>query len=216
MSNQIEWQDTPGCFERHLQRRYRNPLFPAERREITSEELKEARIKDDHDQKEFAKMYGIFFSEANRLNETSPINDLTKCLQDTQYLLESASSVGGNLEEEINFLEILEIKLTDILNSRLPQGVDILKKAHSLSTMNRIPYLAQSKRPDTPILKDEALPALLSEDIETIETIGFVSRSFPNFKPDANDVKKCLDEAIRNGLDTEYAKEVIEAWNSQE
>jgi len=213
MSNQIEWRDSPGCFERHLQRRYRNPLFPAEKREISSEELKKARIKDDHDQWEFAKKYGILFSEANRLNEISPINDLMLCLQDTQNLLESAFSIGGHLEKEIGLLEILENNMIEILNSKLPQGADMLKQAHSLSAMNRIPYLAESKRSDTPILKGDELPSLLSEDIETIRCIGFLSRSFPDFKPDSNDVRVCLNNAIRNGLDTEYAKEVIEAWN---
>lgn len=217
-TSQIEWRETPGCFERHLQRRYKNPLFPQERREISSDELKTARDKDDHDQKEFFKIYGMLVSEANRLNEASPGSDLIKCLQDTQSLSEFASAIGGDLETETGVLEILENKLTGFLNSKLPrqEGADLLKKAHSLSAMEQIPYLAQSKRPGTPILTTEELPSILSEDMETIRTIGFFSRSFPNFKPNGDDVKKCLDEAMRNGLNSEYVREVMNAWNSNE
>jgi hypothetical protein len=213
--NQIDWREAPGCFERHLQRRYNNPLFSSERRNVSADELKQARAKDDTSQKEFAKIYGMLFSEANRFNESTPINDLTKCLQDTQNLLELGAAIGGDLQTEFAVLETLEGKLIDILNGKLPQGADMLKQAHSLSVMARIPYLAQSKRPDTPILKNEELPAILSEDLESIRTLGFVSRSFPDFKPNGDDVKKCLDEAVKNGLDTNYAKEVLEAWNSQ-
>ena len=160
--SKIEWRETPGCFERHLQRRCDNPLFPEERRKISSDELTQARTKDDNDQKEFAKRCGIFFSEANHLNETSPADDLTKYLQDAQRLLELASAIGGNLEKEVNLLEALESKLIDLLNSKLPQGADLLKKAHSLSVMDRIPFLAQSQRPGSPILKSEELQSILS------------------------------------------------------
>ncbi|MBI3324351.1 MAG: hypothetical protein HYZ92_03630 [Candidatus Omnitrophica bacterium] len=191
-------------------------MFSEERRNISSDELKQARAKDDDDQKEFEKSYGCLYSESSRLGETSPINDMTKCLQDTQSLLELASAVGGDLEREINVLLALESKFVDLLNSKLAQGTNLMQTAHSLSAVNRIPFLAQSKRLDTPILKTEELPSLLSEDMETIKTMGFVSRSFPNFRPNGDDVKKCLDEAVKNGLDVGYAREVMEAWNSPE
>ncbi len=213
--SQVDWREFPGCFERHLQRRSNNLLFPIERRNISADELRQARAKDDASQKEFAKLYGVLFSEANRFNESTAINDLSKCLQDTQNLLELGAQIGGDLGKETAVLEILESKLIDALNSKLPQGTDMLRQAHSLSVMARIPCLAQSKRSDTPIMKDEELPAILSEDLESIRTFGFVSRSFPDFKPNGEDVKRCLEEAVRNGLDTDYAKEVLEAWNSQ-
>jgi hypothetical protein len=41
------WSTHPGGYERHLQRRCNNPLFPAERRKITAADVYHAWIKDD-------------------------------------------------------------------------------------------------------------------------------------------------------------------------
>ena len=73
---QFEWLEMPGCFERHLQRRHRNPLFPEERRTISNKELQEARRKDLSDLKEFIKKYTLWLSEARELNDTSSVDDL--------------------------------------------------------------------------------------------------------------------------------------------
>lgn len=212
---QIEWHEKPGCFERHLQRRCDNPLFSADRRTISSEELNEARKKDDGNLKEFIKQYTLWLSSANNLKENSSVEDIKHCLQDTQYLEELSSAVGCYLENEISVLEAMEQKLTSFMNAQVPQGAELLEEAHSLSVTQRIPYFAQAGMKDTPILKNEELASLLSEDMETIKIAGFMSRSFsPNYRPNSEDVQKLLDEAVKNGLDSEYAKEVVDAFSN--
>lgn len=214
--NKIDWRETPGCFERHLQRRCNNPLFPSERCTISSDELNEARKKDDSNLKEFIKQYTLWLSGASNLNENSSIDDLQHCLRDTQHLAELAATVGGDLENEISVLETMEQKLTSFMNARVPQGAELLETAHSYSVVKRIPYFAQAWMKDTPILKIEELASLLSEDIETIKTAGFYSRSFSGYRPNNEDVQELLDEAVKRGLDKEYAKEVIEAFNQKD
>ncbi len=215
--NKIEWRKSPGCFERHLQRRYTNPLFSADRRTISSEELDEARKKDEGNLKEFIKQYTLWLSGTNNLKLNSSIDDLKHCLQDTRYLAELASAVGCDLENEISVLEAMEQKLTSFMNAQMPQGAELLEKEHSLSVTQRIPYFAQAGMKDTPISKNEELASLLSEDTETIKIVGLMSRSFsPNYRPNSEDVQKLLDEAVKNGLDNEYAKEVTSAFNEKD
>ncbi len=214
LMKQIEWYENPGCFERHLQRRHNNSLFPLERRTVSNEELKEARGKDYSHLKDFIKQYTLWLSSAGKLNDKSPIDDLQHCLQDAQDLAELAAAVGGDLDEEISVVEAMEDKITAFLNMRLPKGAELLKKVHSLSENKRIPYFAQVGRKDTPILKSEELAALLSEDMETIKVAGFYSRSFPGYRPNSEDVDELLAQAIRDGLDMQYARKIADAFRS--
>jgi hypothetical protein len=46
----IVWSEHPGCFERHLQRRYKNILFSPERRLISKKDIEDARQRDKLDQ----------------------------------------------------------------------------------------------------------------------------------------------------------------------
>jgi hypothetical protein len=220
INHDIEWREAPGCFERHLQRRYHNPFFPPERRNVSIEELKQAREKDEQDQKEFLIRFGMWWSEYHRLNEKSPAIDLSKCLQDTQSHLKLAASIGGNLYNQIAVLEDSETKLRDLLNIRFPdpKHVKLMKELKDLSFCAcNPPYLAQLIRPDTPILKNEHDAVLLSEDLETIKMMGISNRLWrqysPDFKPNEDDIKTYLDKAIKEGLDSNYAKEIMEAWN---
>ena len=47
-----EWSENPGAFEQHLMRRYKNPLFPKDRRQITQEEITSAQERDTRDYEE--------------------------------------------------------------------------------------------------------------------------------------------------------------------
>ena len=42
-----QWSATPGAVERHLQRRYRNPLFPLHRQMVTGKDVYDARVADN-------------------------------------------------------------------------------------------------------------------------------------------------------------------------
>ncbi len=92
----------------------------------------------------------------------------------------------------------------------------MLDQAQSLSAMERIPYLAQMKRKNTPILEGEKVPTLLSEDFETISVIGYISRSFPDFKPSDADIIKHLEKAVRQGFDKGTEQQILNAWNERE
>lgn len=56
-NQRLKWKPYPGCFERHLQRRYKSFLFPIDRQEVSLQELQEARQKDSQDCHEFLKLY---------------------------------------------------------------------------------------------------------------------------------------------------------------
>ena len=204
-----KWSKAPGCFERHLQRRDGNILFPPDRRRISKEEMAQARKRDKSDRERFVKE--IFEFEAEIRNPLYV--DHLSALQKIQGFLEEGGSIGGDIGHVIKTLEDLEDKTMKYLNEKTPEGGHLLEKAHSHSVVARTPFIRQLLRKDTPILEGEKVPALLSEDLDTISAVGLASRSFPNFTPSTEDIKKHLDEAVRQGFNKEHAQQIINAWN---
>ena len=66
------WSDYPGCFERHLQRRDGNPLFPPERRIVTKKEIDEAKAKDLIEYNQFAEKVKIFSTSLQGMGKAPP------------------------------------------------------------------------------------------------------------------------------------------------
>lgn len=208
----IIWSKLPGCFERHLQRRYKSILFPQERRFISKKEIEEARKKDELDKERFIQEIKNFADQLKSQQNLSP-QEAISVSRKAQSLIEKAASIGGDLQNEIQALETIEKDIERSVNEVMPEGADLGKLLGSYSSINRIPFMAQLQRKDAPILKNEEVPTLLSEDLSTISFIGYVSRSFPNFQPSEADIKRQLDEALRQGFDRDRAKEIMNAWN---
>lgn len=207
-----KWSKNPGCFERHLQRRDGNVLFPLERRSVTNKAIEEARERDRLEQETFQKKINALASQLQS-SKQMPVDQVSPLLQNIQSLIEDAALIGGEALNQIPNLETIEDSLIQQLNSAIPEGEEILEQARSLSAMERIPYLAQMKRKDTPILETEEVPTLLSEIFATISAVGYISRKFPDFKPSEADIKKHLDEAVRQGFDKGTAHKILKAWN---
>jgi len=214
------WSDNPGCFERHLQRREGNLLFPPERRIVTIKEINEAQERDRSEQRLFVENVKQFVSSTTELTELEnsiPIDRAFSIFKEIQELLEEAASIGGNIGENVQTLKSTEEELIRLLNKVVPDGAEQLEKAHSLSILKRSPYAAQASRKDTPIIKEEEIPALLSEDLETISFAGYLSRAFaPDYRPNEADIRKHLEKVVNYGFSKERAAQIIAAWNEME
>ena len=208
------WSDNPGCFERHLQRREGNMLFPPERRIVSKKEIDEAQEKDRIEQEQLTPKIKSFLERLNTFDDHMKPDQASILLKEIQELLEEAASIGGAIETYVQPLKSTEENLIELLNEAIPDGVELLKKAHSLSVFKRSPYIAHFSRKDSPISKDEEIPTLLSEDLETISLEGYKSRAFaPDYRPNEADIKKHLDTAIALGFSKRSAEQIINAWN---
>jgi len=213
-----KWSSVPGCFERHLQRRKDNPLFPIERRKISKADVVEAQQMDQSEQDHFialVKSLGAELEKSEKMKPGSTIQDSTY-LQKVQDLLELAAAIGGNIQNAVRMLESTEAEMIQHLDKQMPDGAKSLRQARTLSTMKRIPFIAQSTRKNSPIFSGEEVPALLSEKPETISLIGQISRSLPDYRPNTDDVKANLDAAVKEGFDRKKASELLNAWNQVE
>jgi hypothetical protein len=207
--NKPKWSDYPGCFERHLQRRNENILFPVERRSISSEEISAARQKDKIDQELFMVHLNAFRSDLAGVKEMG-ISQGQSFLQGLQDLFEEAASVGGKAVQIMSNLEPFENSLMERLNSIFPNGKELLEKARSLSLIMRSPFIAQVKRKDTPILEGEQIATILAEGVEALIGACISSKTWPDFKPSCAEIKVHLNEAVKNGFERKKAMELFE------
>jgi hypothetical protein len=207
------WSDNPGCFERHLQRREGNLLFLPERRVVTQKEIDEAKERDRIEQQRFVEKVRTFSSKLKE-QESIPLSQVTTTLNEIQELIEEATSIGGDIGHFVEGLEKAEEKFIQSANKALPDCADLLKNAGNLSALNRISYFAQFLRKHSPILKEEEIPALLSEDLKTISLAGYMSRAYaPNYRPNEADIRSHLEKAVSDGFSKEWAARIISAWN---
>jgi len=165
------WSGMPGCFERHLQRKEGNLLFPDSERQPTQEEIGNACAKDKADLEKLQKDIAAFFQKAERFRDqpTVKAGALIDFLQyEVSPLMTRATEIGGPALREYGALEhILDSVMKNIGDSS-PGGKSESEglKESLQQTLN--PLLAQVWRSDTPIKGEEITSTLLCESVDTI------------------------------------------------
>jgi hypothetical protein len=211
-ANGLKWSDSPGCFERHLQRRFQNSLFRKERRDVSQGDLFEAKDKDQKEAEEYIKQSTDFISKSTKLGKLNLL-EVTRYVQEgLDPLIEKGIGISGNALINVDVLSNIEKAMLEQMDKLSPDGEQLVEKIRSLNALERNPYLIQSNRKDSPIPKNEAVSTLLCEDLNTIRTMGYVSRLWAPWEFSEEDVLKCLKQAINEGFDSKNAEILINAF----
>lgn len=168
------WNENPGCFERHLQRKYLFPLlFSMDSFVISSAELEEAKRRDSED----VSKLNVDVSEfLHYLNHKFTLDETKGLLDRLEALEERAAGIGGDavfigksLREGRKTL-LSKLK-TALINKEEKVDKDFYSAFFTLGNVAIHPFFAQCNRKDTPINEDEQVPSLLTEDPATITEV---------------------------------------------
>lgn len=169
---ELVWSADPGCFERHLQRKYQNPLFPPVSRVVTQEEVDAARARDATE----AQTLWQNIPRAIEPLKGGPVtySQLAEAREQLDRLMQRAAEVGDRAAEkaaaQLYWALIRDMERALAADEEASQA---LQKANEDYVRRVLPYtnrfVAQVCRKDSPIKRDEVLPALLTEDIESIK-----------------------------------------------
>jgi hypothetical protein len=178
-----EWSENPGAFEQHLMRRYKNPLFPKDRRKISQEEITSARERDNRDYEEVKSRLNDLLQDIVSLPDSIDFATTNDFLDRLQDLTLDAMGVGGQasdvalLAQELrnNFLATWKTTFVDHPNLKR-----LLEKAERFDQLYaqrfHTPFAAQILREDKSIPPSEVIPAILMEGpneiAETIKSIN--------------------------------------------
>jgi len=172
----VRWSDAPGCFERHLQRRFRNPLFPLNRRDISSSELADAQARDAAD-------FASFFHDFDGMIRGACSDDLPqtfsthlKLRKETEELLVRAAEIGAIAQKQKASLQDFYATIVKTLRDgcateEVPALEQALQTSYQLQRTHTNDFVAQLERKDGPISGAEVLPSVLSEDVETVRLV---------------------------------------------
>ena len=221
----LNWSRNLGCFERHLQRKCGNPLFPPDVRSVTQAQVDDARARDWIDAEEVRER---FRSLLRRIaDEPAPITGADALDVRTAFddLLTRAAEIGDALKHDAPAIfQMYESVVRDIL-AAIGDNRDLTRQLHDALALSRHrrrlfnnPFIAQLRRRDTPIRPDEVVPSLLTESPETIrltievladnpEVVGVLQRSAARLvanSPEARDILRKQPEKLSAlGLDAQ-------------
>ncbi|RKT20331.1 hypothetical protein B0G69_3617 [Paraburkholderia sp. RAU2J] len=176
-----KWSAHPGATERHLQRRYSNPLFPLHRQMVTAHEVYEARLADAQaleDVRNELNEVSRSFSQTNEL----PLNwqSFLEGYRDQVDRLDERRLVAGGQNAPLG--DAIGSLRTDILTT---WRASIHKNRHSLAALEQqeaqrterrallygCDWTAQLLSHGSLIPPDEVVPALLSESPSELEKV---------------------------------------------
>jgi hypothetical protein len=174
----IQFSQHPGAHERHLKRRYHNPLFPPERRELAQHDVEIAAEKDREEEISFLEELKALLEKVTTFSAREETEVILEIKQQTDKMYEQCAGLRGeHSREKAGLVRLNEVIMNSI---RAAAGDDPLAKeeldkeqaARELH-MHLLEYsiVPDLLRPDSLIEEDELIPSLLSEEAETIKMV---------------------------------------------
>jgi hypothetical protein len=172
----IEFSPQPGPRERHLQRKYRNPLFP-DAEQIDAARVQEARQQDSNEVDQFLHEFRDLVQEAVELEpnaDSDVILDIKERLD--QYYLHCCALPGDRAEIKQAINKLIQVIMVAVRQGAAsdPVALDKLEEEEQARQMhNRLAdevFVADLILDDSPIAQQELVPALLSETQQAVAT----------------------------------------------
>lgn len=166
----------PGCWERHLQRQYKNPLFSHKDEPVTPETLQIAQQKDKEEifafQRAFYELVQEIFNLESRVDATVVLNVKYKI----DALYERCAGLGGDFStEKKNLRDLGQLTMQSLMDGNM-DDLDMSEKLKKESIARELyfsllehPFIAHLLRPHSPISEKDIVPALLTEEESTIQ-----------------------------------------------
>jgi hypothetical protein len=160
----------PGAYERHAQRKHKNPLFPAADQHLLQEEVETAREKDQQDLRVFLDTFQETLQKAAALATSVESDVLLDLKEELERLYVTSTSLAGDLDEHRQALT----KLIELCMNSIRHGAEgdptALKKLEEESQARQIyfklletPLVADLMRGDEIISAEDLMPTLLSQ-----------------------------------------------------
>jgi len=174
----LKFTESPGAFERQLQRQYCNPLFSATARAVTQDQIQIARRRDQEELRDFQAALRATLREALDMPPQVESDVLLKLKERLDQLYDQCAGLPGDHDREKQSLT----RMIGVIMKAVWAGAGDDPRAHSeleqeehARTLHhellQQPLVATLLRPDSPIAEDALIPTLLSETEDAVRTV---------------------------------------------
>lgn len=166
----LKFSPHPGPHERHLRRRYGNPLFSAALQEVSETQLQDAREADEKELNHFLRYFRDLVQEAIDLKPDAQ----SETILDLKERLDRCYAHCCALPGEKSEIQAAINKLIEVIMKAVRQGAandplaldklaeeNIARQMHN--ELHQFSLVADLMLPDSPISKEELIPSLLTE-----------------------------------------------------
>ena len=178
MTSSIKFSAQPGAYERHLQRKYNNPLFPDSDQHLLDKEVEQAREKDHQDLRAFFDAFQDTVQEAVELSDSVESDVLLDLKEKLERLYVQSTSLAGDLGQHQEALQkLLSVCMAGILKgaeqdqAALKKIQDELTARDVFFTLLKTPLVSQLLRGDDIIHESELIPSILSESADSLPQV---------------------------------------------
>ncbi len=209
---ELNFRDRPGCRERHVQRKLNNPLFSADDREQTPQDLTQAQRKDNEELGRFMKEVRELVQEISGLGAKVESDVILKLKSKTDRYYEQCVGLPGNQHEVKQALNRLVDVMMSAIRKEAEQDATAMAELERESVAREMhyslleyPLTGDLLRQDSPIDPTELIPTLLSEPAETLRPILTLFAT-DQLKIIRDEARKLIEERKNEGLDLSNAE----------
>ncbi|VAW73190.1 hypothetical protein MNBD_GAMMA12-552 [hydrothermal vent metagenome] len=217
--NTLLFSDAPGSQERHLIRKYDNPLFGAIK-ELTQTDIDNARQNDIDEYQSFLEDFNHLLKEVSILTGAVETEIILEMKERIDTLYERCVSFGVEQSEYKTALQKLHHTIMNAIRQAAKADSMVIKELEREQEVRKLhielmeyKLVSDLLRSDSPIKDNELVPTLLSEDAEAVQVVMSL------FEPKQqqairNEAKTLLERLAVNNLPEDVQK-AYEAMISQ-
>ena len=184
MTPSIKFSALPGAYERHLQRKYHNPLFPEPDQPLSghkvdlTQAIEQAREKDQQDLRAFFEAFQDTVQDAVELSESVESDVLLNLKEKLERLYVQSTSLAGDLGQHQEALQkLLSVCMAGILKGAEQDPIALKKIQDELTARDvffellQNPFVGVLLRGDEIVHESEMIPSILSEQADSIPQV---------------------------------------------
>jgi hypothetical protein len=213
----FEWSESPGPFERQLQRQQNNLLFPPMARAVSAHQVMDARLADLKRALDFVRCYRPFVSGGLSLSGKVTMKEAQDFWRKAVDLQELCSVLGSYFESESKVLQIasaaMEREIIEVTKDASLQ--DSFARYRALSDVGGFLQRISVALPPSCDVNDYTIRSVLSEDFDTIRNYAATYRVIETVADDAlQRAQAIIAAAVREGMSPDAGKRKLETFRS--